>query len=70
MMFYADYNMTDTWTVFGDPSIVLYKKSYEYDCTTLHLLSLGTSNINVTCNVNGAYVSITLNNQILDRLRI
>ena len=63
---HADYNMTDTWTVFGDPSIVLRTKN-PMNMTVSHPSSIntGTSNINVTCNVNGAYVSITLNNQIL-----
>jgi PKD repeat protein len=63
---YQDYDMTDTWTVFGDPSIVLRTKN-PMTMTVSHptSISTGTSNINVTCNVNGAYVSITLNNQIL-----
>ncbi len=62
----ADYEMTDTWTVFGDPSIVLRTKN-PMTMTVSHpsSISTGTSNITVNCNVNGAYVSITLNNQIL-----
>ncbi|MDD3630391.1 MAG: C25 family cysteine peptidase, partial [Bacteroidales bacterium] len=63
---YQDYDMTDTWTIFGDPSIVLRTKN-PMTMTVSHPSSIntGTSNVNVTCNVNGAYVSITLNNQIL-----
>jgi len=63
---YQDYDMTDTWTIFGDPSIVLRTKN-PMTMTVSHPSSIntGTSNVNVTCSVNGAYVSITLNNQIL-----
>jgi len=63
---YQDYDMTDTWTIFGDPSIVLRTKD-PMTMTVSHPSSIntGTSNVTVTCSVNGAYVSITLNNQIL-----
>ncbi len=63
---YADYNMTDTWTIFGDPSLMIRTKA-PMTMTVSHLptITVGTSTLDINCNVNGAYVAITKNNQIL-----
>ncbi len=63
---YADYDMTDTWTIFGDPSLMVRTKS-PISMTVLHpsTITVGTNLLDVNCNVNNAYVAVTKNNQIL-----
>lgn len=58
--------MTDTWTVFGDPSIMVRTDtaktlSVTHNPTTF----VGASSFTVNCNVENAFVCITLNDQIL-----
>jgi PKD repeat protein len=62
----ADFDMTDTWTIFGDPSLVVRTLS-PMPMTVSHMLSLpvGTTDFTVDCNVNGAYVALTKDNVIL-----
>lgn len=59
-------NMADTWTVFGDPSIMV-RTAVPLDLVAAHdsILFVGDSTITITCNVNGARVTATLNNTIL-----
>ncbi len=59
-------NMTDTWTVFGDPSVVVRTDSavqfaVNHDLTRF----LGDSVLNVSSTANGAYVSLTKNYQVI-----
>ncbi len=59
-------NMADTWTVFGDPSIMVRTKNPD----TLLVshpssLILGATSILVTCNENGARATLSLNDTIL-----
>jgi len=62
----ADYNMTDTWTIFGDPSLMIRTKA-PMTMTVSHssTITSGTSTVDVNCSVDGAYIAITKNNQIL-----
>ncbi len=63
---YADFDMTDTWTIFGDPSLMVRTKD-PMSMTVSHqpVAVVGSSTFQVDCNVEGAYVAITYNNQIL-----
>lgn len=56
----ADYNMTDTWTIFGDPSLVVRTKA-PLTMTVTHPANIisGVSIVDVNCTVEGAYVAIT-----------
>jgi len=59
-------NMADTWTCFGDPSIMVRTKQPDTMIVT-HSDSIiqGVSGFNVSCDVEDALVSITHNNEIL-----
>ncbi len=63
---YSDYDMTDTWTIFGDPSLMV-RTDDPQTMTVSHnnTLMLGETNLLVNCNVNGAFVSLTINHQII-----
>ena len=59
-------DMTDTWTCFGDPSVILRTKSPEpmlvsYDS----VIPVGASSLDVSCSSEGALVSITLAGEII-----
>ena len=59
-------DMTDTWTCFGDPSVILRTKSPEpmlvsYDS----VIPVGASSMDVSCSSEGALVSITLAGEII-----
>jgi len=62
----ADYDMTDTWTIFGDPSLMVRTKA-PMTMTVSHTSTItsGTSTVDVNCSANGAYIAITKANQIL-----
>lgn len=58
--------MTDTWTIFGDPSLVVRTKS-PLTMTVTHepqILMQETSLI-INCDVNDAFVSLSVNNHII-----
>jgi len=59
-------DMTDTWTCFGDPSLMV-RTTTPTLLTASHITydSPGITSINVTCNVEGAFIAITKNNVIL-----
>jgi len=59
-------NMADTWTVFGDASVMVRTKQPQ-DMTISHAngINVGATSFNVNCDVEGALVSITKNNVIL-----
>jgi len=59
-------DMTDTWTLFGDPSL-LVRTATPIALTATHVSSdvPGITTVNVTSTVNGAFVAITMNNTIL-----
>lgn len=63
---YQDYDMTDTWTVFGDPSVMVrtadpMTMSVSHDGTVPD----GTTQLLVSSNVEGAYICLTVNHQII-----
>jgi PKD repeat protein len=59
-------NMADTWTVFGDPSIMVRTKNPD-TLLVSHPTSLpvGATSLLVTCNENDARATLTLHNIIL-----
>lgn len=59
-------NMADTWTVFGDASVMVRTKQPQ-NMTISHASSVssGATSFNVNCDVDGALVSITKDNVIL-----
>jgi hypothetical protein len=64
---YSDYNMTDTWTIFGDPSLMVRTD----DPKTLPLTHnayvkfLDDTTFHFSSTVNGAFICISKNHQIL-----
>ncbi|MBL7896648.1 MAG: T9SS type A sorting domain-containing protein [Bacteroidia bacterium] len=64
-------DMTDTWTVFGDPSLRLTTASVT-PMTVTHPASvnLGTANVNVNCNENGALVCFNVLGNILTTAKV
>ncbi|MBC8488256.1 MAG: hypothetical protein H8D45_19690 [Bacteroidetes bacterium] len=62
----AGYSMTDTWTCFGDPSVVV-RTAVPQTLTVTHnpVILLGSSQFTVNCNVEDALVCLTINNQII-----
>ncbi|MFH2143580.1 MAG: C25 family cysteine peptidase [Bacteroidota bacterium] len=59
----SDFNMTDTWTIFGDPSVIVRTKG-PMPLTATHnsTITLGLTNFVVNCTVEGALVSVTCRN--------
>lgn len=64
----AGAEMTDTWHCFGDPSVVV-RTADPQNLTATHLpnITLGSTQVVVNCNVDGALVAITQNNTVLGR---
>ncbi|MDP2723700.1 MAG: C25 family cysteine peptidase [Bacteroidales bacterium] len=62
----AGDEMTDTWTVFGDPSVVI-RTSYPQNMLVTHPteLHLGETSMVLTCNAEGAKAALSLNGVIL-----
>jgi len=60
--------MTDTWTCFGDPSVVV-RTAVPQTMTVSHnpVILLGSNQFTVNCNVEGALVCLTINNQIIGK---
>lgn len=58
--------MTDTWTVFGDPSLMVRTDTAK-SMIVSHATSvpIGTSSLAVNCSVDGAFVTVSLNDAIL-----
>ena len=58
--------MTDTWTCFGDPSVVV-RTAVPQTMTVTHnpVILMGSNNFTVNCNAEGALVCLTINNQII-----
>lgn len=59
-------DMTDTWTCFGDPSLMV-RTSTPQSLTANHVTAdvPAITSVYVASNVEGAFVSITMNNEIL-----
>ena len=59
-------NMADTWTCFGDPSLMVRTKVPDTMIVTHNTSILqGATNFTIQCDAEGALVSITHNNDIL-----
>lgn len=60
-------DMTDTWTIFGDPSVLLRTVMPE-DFTVTHpeVVFLGQNNIQISCSVPGALIGLSVDGQFLD----
>lgn len=58
--------MTDTWTVFGDPSVFV-RTDNPGTMTVTHdpTLFVGSTSLTVTCNVEGARATASMNGEIL-----
>ncbi|MFH1296497.1 MAG: C25 family cysteine peptidase [Bacteroidota bacterium] len=62
----AGYEMTDTWTVFGDPSIFV-RTDNPGTMTVTHtpILFVGFTTLTVSCNVDGARATASMNGELL-----
>ncbi|MCB2207004.1 MAG: T9SS type A sorting domain-containing protein [Bacteroidetes bacterium] len=60
------YEMTDTWLIFGDPSLVV-RTAVPMDLTVTHptALLLGMSSITVDCDVEDAMVALSMDGVLL-----
>ncbi|MFY9310619.1 MAG: C25 family cysteine peptidase [Bacteroidia bacterium] len=60
------YEMTDTWNIFGDPSVMVYTNT-PAPMTVTHSAfeAIGTVTVTVNCNVAGALVCLSANGVIL-----
>ncbi|MEI6122424.1 MAG: C25 family cysteine peptidase [Bacteroidota bacterium] len=63
---YSDFDMTDTWTIFGDPSLMV-RTANPIPMTVTHnnTLLIGATSLSVNCNANNALVCLTKNHQII-----
>lgn len=62
----AGYEMTDTWTCFGDPSLMVRTKTPQtLSITHLPTTFIGMNSFQVNSLNNGAFVALTSGNQIL-----
>lgn len=63
---YQDYAMTDTWTIFGDPSTMVRTAVVE-QLTVNHdpTVFIGATTMNVVCPEDGALVALTINGEIV-----
>ncbi|MDQ3046773.1 MAG: C25 family cysteine peptidase [Bacteroidota bacterium] len=62
----AGAEMTDTWTLFGDPSVMVFTDTPLPMVTThVAVTPLGTTSITVNCNTDGALICLSDNGVIL-----
>lgn len=62
----SGYEMTDTWTIFGDPSVMVFTNTPAPMVTNhINLTPVGTTSITVSNNVAGALVCLSMNGVIL-----
>ncbi len=63
---YSDFNMTDTWTIFGDPSLMV-RTDNPHAMTVTHnpTMALGNTSLVVNCNAPNGFVCLTKNHQII-----
>jgi hypothetical protein len=68
---YADYAMTDTWTVFGDPSLMV-RTAVPVTLSVTHasFIYMNSTQFVVNCTTPNAFVALTINNQIIGTGRI
>ena len=59
-------SMTDTWTCFGDPSVLVRTETpLSIDASFNSAIPVGATSLDVTCATEGALVSLTLNGEII-----
>lgn len=58
--------MTDTWTIFGDPSLEI-RTAPPVDLVVSHpsSLFLGATSMNITCDADGALATLSMNGEIM-----
>lgn len=60
------FDMTDTWTIFGDPSVMLRTKSAEQMVVNhVEFLPIGSSSISISCDQSNATICLTSNGEII-----
>jgi hypothetical protein len=62
----SGYDMTDTWHIFGDPSVCI-RTATPTAITAVHETSVftGATSLSIACNTEGALVCLTVNGQII-----
>ncbi|RLD86096.1 MAG: hypothetical protein DRJ09_12125 [Bacteroidetes bacterium] len=60
------YEMTDTWTIFGDPSLML-RTAVPQNLAVIHpaTLSIGDMTMTISCPIEGALATLSMGNEIL-----
>lgn len=59
-------DMTDTWTIFGDPALMIRTDTAKaMTVTHAATLPIGSSQLVVNCNAEGAFITVTLNDSII-----
>ncbi len=60
------YEMTDTWTIFGDPSLEI-RTAVPQDLSLTHPASLllGATSMSISCNYDGALATLSMDGEIL-----
>jgi len=58
--------MTDTWTIFGDPSVVV-RTAVPMEMTITHpaVILIGTSSINISCDAEGGYAALSIDGELI-----
>ncbi len=63
---YSDFAMTDTWTTFGDPSLVVRTRTpLAMNVTHNSTVFIGANQFTVNCDVEDALVSLTIDGEII-----
>lgn len=63
---YSDFAMTDTWTTFGDPSLVVRTRTpLAMNVTHNPTIFIGANQFTVNCDVEDALVSLTIDGEII-----
>ena len=58
--------MTDTWNIFGDPSLVIRTDTAKSMIVSYNpVVYMGATTFAINCNVNGARVTMSINNQAI-----
>ncbi len=62
----GDFDMTDTWTIFGDPSLMI-RTADVTQMTVNHATTIviGSTNFPISCNFNGALACVSFEGNIL-----
>jgi hypothetical protein len=59
-------DMTDTWTCFGDPSVIVRTQAPETMAVSYNpAIPVGSTSLDVSCSTDGALVSLTLDGEII-----